>query len=207
MAVSRGKESNSLKGIDRSLNIFVSHLFLSRVPRKASKHLSIQPSSALLSLTGHFHLANAPTSQSGRIVGLGGIMGRRGRGFVLLLALPPCCPPACDPCPSSSPTAPPPLPLPITSEGSARPSGLLQECCRRGASSPTLPHALPPNCISACSLGYLDSLRPHAAHSCTVGPSSILDDTVANGQTDTTDCDRPVRLYHHRHKRALKLVM
>ena len=137
-AVSWGKEGNRTKGIGRSLNIFVSHLFLSRVPRKASKHLSIQPSSALLSLTGHFHLGNAPTSQSGRIDGLGGIMGRRGRGFVVLLALPPCCPPACDPCPSSSPTAPPPLPLPITSEGSARSSGVLQECCGRESE---LPHS------------------------------------------------------------------
>lgn len=85
----------------------------SRSPRKASKHLSIQPSSALLSLTDHFHLAHAPTSQRARIDGLGGDMGgMRGRGVSSSSALP-CRQPACDPCPSVLPhCAPLPCPSP-----------------------------------------------------------------------------------------------
>lgn len=156
IAVRKGEESSRTKGIGRPLNIFVYHLFLSR-PRQASKHLSIQPSSALLSLTDHVHLAHALTSQSARIDGLGGNMGRRQGGS----SSSPCRLPTCDPCPSSSPHC---APLPCLSahhlSGLCRYSGLpevLQRYCRGESELPHSSICPAPNCISACSLrvGYL----------------------------------------------------
>lgn len=124
-----------------------------------------------------------------RVLGLmdwGGIWGDEGRcrGFS-----PPR--PACK---ATLAPRPPPLrppPLPIISVGCAGTqackytSRALQRVLqkRKRARSPTLAHALPRTAFAACSLPRLPSLATCCALLYS-GPSSILDDTVANGQTD-----------------------
>lgn len=94
------RKRKSIEVREGSVNLeFVCHLC--SCPRKASKHLPIQPSSALLSLTGHFHLA-----PEGRVRGLG--LNGLGKIWVGVGMGTGGGPLACDPLPLALPTAMPP---------------------------------------------------------------------------------------------------